>query len=488
METKIDLGFQTHAVQNTSYHIREETFEDRKYIVVPVVMMKEGVHSGNKGPILHREEELKKFTEAWNGIPVTVQHPTKNGVAVSANSPQILEEYKVGMIFNTYYEDGLKAEAWIDVEKIQDISMEALGAIRQGHPLDVSVGVFSEAIPTEGEWEGETYGSIAVNYRPNHLALLPGETGACSWDDGCGIRTNKKGEGMNKEQIQVFKDLAKQGLAVAPITNEQGFREILENLHSEIGKMDTDDTYHFIEEVYSDYIVYRKRIFDGGGETLYRQDYSIDDQGNILFNGMATEVRKKVEYVTMKMVRTTISNNKNEGGQNMSEESKPCCEAKVDALIANKDSKFEAKDREWLLGLNEQQLEKLTPSEPEVQANAAEAIETFKSTLRTEEDFMGIMPESMAARFREGITAYDAKREALVQGILDNADKDIWTKEALEALSDEVLEGISKSVSKKPANYAGQGTPATHSSNGGGDGKEAKMIPAHILAQKKKEE
>lgn len=172
----------------------------------------------------------------------------------------------------------------------------------------------------------------------------------------------------------------------------------------------------------------------------------------------------------------------------MSEESKPCCEAKVDALIANKDSKFEAKDREWLLGLNEQQLEKLTPSEPEVQANAAEAIETFKSTLRTEEDFMGIMPESMAARFREGITAYDAKREALVQGILDNADKDIWTKEALEALSDEVLEGISKSVSKKPANYAGQGTPATHSSNGGGDGKEAKMIPAHILAQKKKEE
>jgi len=468
MET-IKSTFQIYAIATIGYTIREETFEGRAYIVVPVVMMKEGVHAGNKGPILHTAEELTKFVSAWDGIPVTISHPTKNGIAVSANDPQILESSAVGQIFNTRYDDGLKAEAWIDVEKISNLSAEALTSIQEGQPLDVSIGAFTEALDTEGEWQGETYEAIASNYRPNHLALLPGETGACSWNDGCGIRVYKKGEQRMKKQFQTFKELSKQGLAVAPITNEQGFREILESLQLEVNKMDTDDSYHYIEEVFSDFIVYRKRIFDGGGETLYRQEYSIDANGNVAFSGLASEVKKKVEYVTMKMVRTTISNNKNEGGQKMSIEKTPCCEAKVDALIANKALHWTAEDREWLLSQKENAIDKMFPKEgpgvEPIQVNAEEVITTFKATLKTPADFLALMPEEMKAEVEKGIEAYKANRDALVQGIMDNAEKDVWTKEALEALSDEVLERVSKSI-KKPANYSGAASPTVHAEEG----------------------
>jgi len=38
------------------------------------------------------------------------------------------------------------------------------------------------------------YNEAAKNLRPDHLALLPGGTGACSWDASCGIRANSNNE------------------------------------------------------------------------------------------------------------------------------------------------------------------------------------------------------------------------------------------------------------------------------------------------------
>lgn len=482
---KINLGFQNYSVALAAYEVRQETFEERPYIVVPVVMMKQGVHIGNKGPILHTAEELSKFPSSWDGIPVTISHPIRDGKAVSANSPQILEESKVGQIFNTHYDDGLKAEAWIDLEKITTISPIALASIQEGHPLEVSIAAFTEAITAQegAEWEGETYESIAVNYRPNHLALLPDEQGACSWNDGCGIRVNKKGEGMNA-MFQTFKTLGQQGLAVTPITNEQGYMEILESLRNEVNKMDTDDIYHYIEDVFDGYIVYRRRAYDGGGETLYRQEYSIDDQDNVLFNGIPTEVKKKVEYVTMKMQRTTISNNsKKEGGEVMSTENKPCCKEKVDALIANKGTHWSEGDREWLLSQDENAIDKMAPKQSAgvkpIQVNAEEVLQEFKDGLKTPEDFLELMPEAMREQFKSGMTAYKANREALVKGIMDNAGEGVWTKEALDELPDATLESISKSI-KQPANYSGQG-PLAHSGNGQS---EEKLLPPGVGVKK----
>jgi len=53
----------------------------------------------------------------------------------------------------------------------------------------------------EGVWNEEEYHSIVRNYRPDHLALLPGAIGACSWEDGCGIRANKDIKKGGKDEV-----------------------------------------------------------------------------------------------------------------------------------------------------------------------------------------------------------------------------------------------------------------------------------------------
>jgi hypothetical protein len=170
-------------------------WDGKKCFVIPVVMMVEGVHNGSHGPVFHSAEELGKIVEAWNGIPVTVGHPTNGeGSFISANSPNVLTEWAVGKVFNSQM-DGtkLKAEVWIEADRLVVVSETAFNEIQSGHVMEVSVGVFSDEEETEGEWNGEKYKAIARNHRPDHLALLPGEVGACSVNDGCGLRVNLKG-------------------------------------------------------------------------------------------------------------------------------------------------------------------------------------------------------------------------------------------------------------------------------------------------------
>ena len=183
-----------HAGVAKNYTIREEQLGGRTHLVVPIIMMTQGVHRGSHGPILHLADELGKFPGAWDGIPVSINHPQEDGQNVSANQPHILDEYVVGRVFNTMM-DGqkLKAEAWLDPQLLEKVSPEAMAYIKLGKPLDVSVGVFTDEDMQAGDYGEEHYEAVARNHRPDHLALLPGGTGACSWSDGCGVRVNSKG-------------------------------------------------------------------------------------------------------------------------------------------------------------------------------------------------------------------------------------------------------------------------------------------------------
>ncbi|MHC4123663.1 MAG: hypothetical protein ACYSSI_08840 [Planctomycetota bacterium] len=179
-----------------TYEIRRETHQGRTHIIVPVIMLKDGVHNGSRGPLLHLSEEYGRVLDAWNGIPVTLSHPKNaNGELVPANSPEMIDNDSVGRVYHTSLNGGLRAELWIDEQTCAEKSPETLQYINERRPIDVSVGVFSDEEETPGQWNGEAYNAIARNHRPDHLALLPGETGACSWGDGCGIRANQAGGG-----------------------------------------------------------------------------------------------------------------------------------------------------------------------------------------------------------------------------------------------------------------------------------------------------
>jgi len=184
-------------INNQGYTIRLALHNGRKHLVVPVVMMVEGVHAGSAGALLHPANELGRWPLSWNGIPVTINHPQRDGMAVSVNdTPDTMERETIGRIFNSHMEGNkLKAEAWLDEELLAHNDSDALGHIRAQRPVEVSVGVFTDQEQVEGIYEGHAYQAIARNHRPDHLALLPQGWGACSWDDGCGIRNNEKGSG-----------------------------------------------------------------------------------------------------------------------------------------------------------------------------------------------------------------------------------------------------------------------------------------------------
>jgi len=466
MENVIEAAFGIYAATTSDYTIREEMYHGRKHIVVPVVMMVEGVHNGSAGPIMHTEDNLRQNVQSWNGRPVTIGHPEDEGGNVSANSPTVMDEWTVGQIFNAHYDNGLKAEAWIDLEEIQRKSPTALTYIRQGRPLEVSVGIFNNTEAVEGEWHGETYEAIAIDYQPDHLALLPGEQGACSWEDGCGIRVNKEGGTMEKF-IETLKDLSKDGYAVSLVTNEQGYREIAQTLQTKLDGLDNDIKVHFLTEVFDDYFVYEVRNRERGDSTLYKRDYTVVNNSVEFGDADPVEVRRSVEYVTFSMRRNPPNTN------NKNEKSMACCEGKVENLIANKLTRYTPEDKEWLMTLSEEQIDKLEPVEvkPEKkeeapQVNKDQVISDFKESLKTIEDYTELMPDEMKEKVSAGVGLYKEHREELIESILTNTEKDTWDKEGLEAMDTKTLEKVAKSV-----------TPHDYSGHGGQTRQKAKIAP-----------
>lgn len=167
---------------------RIETLHGRTCEVFPVVMLREGVVNG--GLVLRSE----LHPQSWNGVPVTVGHPeSSDGAPLSANAPHVWDQWRVGTIFNARLEgDKLKGEAWIDVALADTNHRGLLDTLRSGVQMDVSTGYFSTDELSFGVFADDPYIIVYRDMKPDHLALLPGDVGACSWEDGCGVRANKE--------------------------------------------------------------------------------------------------------------------------------------------------------------------------------------------------------------------------------------------------------------------------------------------------------
>lgn len=177
--------------------VRLETLEEKEYVVVPMVILTEGVHNGSSGPLYYPPEELSKTPVAWNHKPVVVYHPTMNGEPLSASEPHIINSRKVGLMMNTRWENGkLKSEAWLDRNKANKVDPRIMETVDKLETMELSTGVFLDIDKTAGNWNGEPYVGIARNFRADHLALLPDQVGACSLQDGAGLLRNARKEGL----------------------------------------------------------------------------------------------------------------------------------------------------------------------------------------------------------------------------------------------------------------------------------------------------
>lgn len=457
----------TNNIQVNDYQLRREVFEGKAHIVVPVVMMVEGVHNGSAGPLYHTSEELAKFPNAWNGIPVVVNHPEIEGMPVSANEPEILQSNQVvGRVFNTRFENGkLKGEAWIDEEKIKIVSPETYEILLQGRPLEVSVGVFSDEEPVQGEWNGEIYKAIARNYRPDHLALLPYAKGACSWEDGCGVRVNQQ-----KEEIDVsVNELVKEGLLFHRL--KPGFLEIADKIQRLLESKNDDLVGYYLQEVFQNYVVYEVYNRETKSSKLVKRPYKLMDDGTVEFTGDPQEVSKKVEYIPVqsnqskKFVRTN-----KKGGKDM------ICEDKI--KILTKAGLFSQEEGELIEQLGEEKVDKLIQlianqktegnKDKEDKMTKEEALKVLKESRVEFEEVKDFLPEDVQSKVEEGLKIHADYRKKLIEKITTNSED--WKEEELQGFQTSILEKLAKTVTKKEKQtddvtdytLAGGGAPANN--------------------------
>ena len=303
--------------------VRNDVMEGRDWIVAPMIEITEGVHNGSDGPIFYSAAELSKGLATWNHRPVVVYHP-RGG---SASTPTELTARKIGVTMSTTFNDAkVKAEAWLDPERIAAVDNRVAEAIAKNETMELSTGLYMELDRVKGVWNGESYIGSAKNLSLDHLALLPDLKGACSIEDGAGfLRLNEMSHGNVRSLLS------------------SALREMNESA--------------WIEEVYDNFF-----IFEDTGK-LYQQSYMENDVG-ISISADKVEVKRVVEY--RKVSDDAFVGNEND--INLVKGSEMDKTKVVEALIANERTPWKATDKETLLAMDEVALEQLTNAgkEPEV--------------------------------------------------------------------------------------------------------------------------
>jgi hypothetical protein len=181
-------------VSNLAGRVRRVTWNGQRYLVAPLTSIVPGVLPGSQGPLFYPPNEIARNYRDWDGIPITNYHPFDpiTGEHLSAQSPGVLDRQGLGTIRNSVYRGKLCHEGWFNEEVTQYKSPEVYNALINSQPMEISTGLFTEnePAPSGSTFNGRSYTHIARNYKPDHMAILPDQVGACSVRDGCGLNVN----------------------------------------------------------------------------------------------------------------------------------------------------------------------------------------------------------------------------------------------------------------------------------------------------------
>ena len=405
---------------NFSSPVRHDTMEGRDYLVAPMVMLTEGVHKGSNGPLYSPRDELSKTPEAWNHKPVVVYHPTMNGMGVSACDPDIITSRKVGVIMNTRFDaktGKLRAEAWLEKDRVDLVDNRISKSLEKNEIMELSTGLFTDNEVVDGEHNGKSYSSVARNYRPDHLALLPDKKGACSIEDGAGFLQ------LNTEQQTTLSE-AVSSKTLSP-------------------------------------------------DQVWRVDFCLND-GDFQFDTESlVDVTSQLSQETQEI--------KSQGEKDMAKSKKET----VDGLIANDTTQFGEEDKDGLLLLNEETLEKLEPvinddseeseEEKEEEVTKSECSEGDEVSCDVEKEeelvenqqplsakqYVENAPPEIRDMLESGLASHERDRQELIDVIVAN-ENNVFGEPQLAEKSMSELKGIAVLAAKdeKVPSYAGASAPS----------------------------
>jgi len=479
--------------------VRHDTMEGRDYLVVPCVMLTEGVHNGSLGPLYYPEEELAKTPVSWNAKPVVVYHPQLNGQAITACDPDIFDKQKIGVLMNTKWDDGkLKTECWIEEDKANEVDDRVLNAIEEGTMMEVSTGLFTDNEATEGEWNGEAYKAIARNFRPDHLAILPDLEGSCSIEDGAGLLRNEAEK--NGPEAQLAQSLV-------AVFNELSHDDIWKELNDKIRGGVMSDAW--VSQVWDDFFIY-----EADGDTYYQEYEIVDDEVRLV--GIRQAAEKVVQY---ELSDGTVVGNTDLTGNNLvagtilvkntflkeSAMKKKEKQKLVDSIIANEKSPWSEEDREALMGMTDNKLDYLvdgeekpaentTPKEegkideaPAPAADPPKADETPAENKEvTVDEYIENAPEGMRDVLRSGVKSHAVEKQKLIGKITAN-ERNTFTADQLSLKSIEeltqlaTLAAVPEAAPVVPAAHFGGQAPTAPVDNE--DEEEPLTVPSTVNAE-----
>ncbi len=282
------------AVLNSVGKPRRVDRSGRSYWVADAVLIVPGVLPGSQGPLYYPPEEVELSTDAWNGMPVVVNHPVHNDNPVSARHPAVLDRWGIGEVYGAKFTDRLTAQAWIEEERCLRVEPSVIHALEKNETVELSTGLSlkKKAAPEGSVHNAVAYQFTTYGYRPDHLAILPDGRGACAVDDGCGLNVRNK------------------------VSHDQLRNRLSELLHKQYkSSLDPYDSSVYVVDVYD------KEVIFTHDDKLWRVKYNLDlrDDQVSLSDGGAEEVRRTISY---KPVNTADPTNNQEIPMDPKEKSK----------------------------------------------------------------------------------------------------------------------------------------------------------------------
>jgi hypothetical protein len=514
---------------------RTESFMGEDHVIVPVVMLVEGVLQGmgSVAPELALAGEFGKIPDSWNGVPVVMNHPVVDGNAVSANSPKILEDYQFGVIFNAKMKDKkLIGEAWINTNRVKALKGEVASTMKRledGETVEVSTGLFTDLEEKQGKYNGEDYAGIWREVVPDHLAFLSaGVKGACSVEDGCGTpRANQALEQTEPNHGWRFMSTKPEVTSNCSCGGNQQSQQIQQNSVIDDGAAGTsgetsqtslqtftDPNIESLEEAAHWHFLSNK-VFDKVGKLrLQAADGSLLDYDT--YKLLAKAIRKKnpgmytyvIGFTTEKVVYENWCDGQGfvtyQCGYTVNKDGKVTLADDVEEV--NLLTRIVPDNAQPAITGNSSQEENQMSGSSEAPANNAPANNATQAATETvvtqtpntnaapvapattqeaaprqmsQAEYLASLPPESREVIESGIRLHNEKKAGLIKALMDTKRCD-FTEAELKTMSIDMLERMSK-LSAAPS-YEGQGGNATVTTNSEGEGVPA---PGRYLGVKK---
>lgn len=165
----------------------------RPHTVIPSYTLPDDVIMNG---LLYPHAEIEKSYKGLEGTLAPMGHPTLDGTYIPAGTPEAINAHHIGA-FNRNVErrgNRIYVEKWVDelVANQTEKGRELLQAVEAGAPVHTSTGIFLQPDLTANgkSANGKAYRGTARNMVMDHDAILIGEIGAATPDDGVGLMVN----------------------------------------------------------------------------------------------------------------------------------------------------------------------------------------------------------------------------------------------------------------------------------------------------------